>query len=96
MVPYEVKGFISDLVDDGIIPAQFSKEVYDAAEEYFKDVVLIGWGVDDITSRAADRDIALSDDAARNVLETMYHRHDANIGINWDVVDENTDAVLSE
>jgi hypothetical protein len=58
-----------------------------------KGIVAIEWGIEDIRSVIIDRNInfkegkELTDEECFNVLETAVHRHDANDGINWDVLD---------
>jgi len=40
------------------------------------------WHIDDVKEVRPD----LSDDQCREVLQTAKRRHDANIGINWEVL----------
>ena len=47
------------------------------------DWIGILWGIEDVKHVAPH----LSDDQARDVLEMAERRHDATIGINWDVLD---------
>jgi hypothetical protein len=48
------------------------------------------WSVDDVRSRIDDDalDIKADDEDCINILRIMADRHDANIGINWDLMDE--------
>ena len=48
-----------------------------------KDQIAIIWNIDDVKGRAPD----LTDDECRQVLELVERKHDANIGVNWDVLD---------
>lgn len=50
------------------------------------------WHLEDVKSRRPD----LSDDQCREVLTALEHRHDAEIGINWDVIDAIADDLFSE
>ena len=47
------------------------------------DWISIRWHIDDILSMRPD----LTDDQARQVLSYLKRGHDANIGINWDVIE---------
>jgi hypothetical protein len=46
------------------------------------DTIEISWHVDDVKEVRPD----LTNDQAREVLAQAKHRHDASIGINWDVL----------
>lgn len=50
------------------------------------------WQVEDVRSQRPD----LTDDQCRDVLRVIDRRHDANIGINWDVIDVVADMLYPE
>lgn len=95
MIPSQTKEFLASLVDEGIIPEQFVEEVTDLAAEHFKDYIAIGWTTDDILDRAESRGIELSNEQARDILESIARGFDANNGINWDVIDTHTDMEIA-
>lgn len=45
------------------------------------------WQTEDVQSRGKDRGKKITKKQAENILTEMHHRHDANIGYNWDVLD---------
>ena len=45
------------------------------------------WHVDDVLERCEELGITMSRDKALDVLHTIKNRHDANLGINWTVID---------
>lgn len=47
----------------------------------------IFWHVDDITSRAEEKGVELTEQETREIAENISSGHDANIGINWDSID---------
>lgn len=49
--------------------------------------ISIIWSVDDVLEVAPK----LDRDEAMEVLESVLHRHDANIGVNWDVLAYNAE-----
>jgi hypothetical protein len=51
-----------------------------------EDVAAI-WSILDVQYQAKERDLELTDIEAKDILDDMYHNHDATIGINWDVID---------
>lgn len=52
------------------------------------DAVAIIWTVNDIIDYASEiLDTELTLDEAREILSDMHRKHDASIGINWDVVE---------
>lgn len=53
------------------------------------DKISISWGIEDVKSVAED----LTDEECRGVLYLAKRRHDANIGINWDVLSDFADLI---
>lgn len=47
-----------------------------------KQIAII-WSIEDVQGQRPD----LTDEQASNVLQVIEKRHDANFGINWDVID---------
>ncbi len=53
-----------------------------------RDRICICWYIDDILQRAEDTNHKpVTKKKAREILEEMEHRHDANNGITWDTID---------
>jgi hypothetical protein len=50
------------------------------------------WSIDDVKEVADD----LTDEQCREVLRRVEHNHDANIGINWEVLEFHADCVNNE
>ena len=53
------------------------------------------WSVVDLMDRARERHINLSDQQCLEILARVDDGKDANIGINWDVLDSHTDDYLA-
>lgn len=45
------------------------------------------WHVDDVLNRANETDADLTEEQALEILSRVDRKYDANIGINWDVLD---------
>jgi len=60
------------------------------------DTISLKWCVGDVLSQVEGRDKTLSLDQAREVLAIIEHRHDACIGVNWDVIDCHIDMYLDD
>lgn len=54
------------------------------------------WGIDDVQSVAEDMEIELTDKQAERVLHIASKTFDANIGINWGVIESCIDICLNE
>jgi hypothetical protein len=54
--------------------------------EALKDEQLVVWTTADVIGTALDRGIKISVPTARKILEVAVEEHDANNGINWDVL----------
>jgi hypothetical protein len=46
----------------------------------------ITWETDDVLWVAENNDITLTTEQADEILMLLYNKHDANLGINWDVI----------
>lgn len=44
------------------------------------------WSTDDVLIKADEMNIELTESEADTILETLEERHDASIGICWDVI----------
>jgi hypothetical protein len=71
------------------------KALYESQADTEDEISLV-WSTDDVLSRAAERKINLSKDEARSILKDIEDNHNANVGVNWDVIDAQTDHYLGE
>lgn len=55
-----------------------------------QDTISIEWDIDDVLEVRPD----LSADQARQVLQSVKRNHDAEIGVNWDVIQCTADWVF--
>jgi hypothetical protein len=63
-------------------------EAEEAVQRAFNpDWIAEWWHIDDVASQAEDKGQTLTEDECREVLAMVMHRHDCNIGINWEVID---------
>ena len=62
----------------------FGSANYEVREPFDEDdEISIVWHIDDVKEQCN----WLTDDQARDVLHNLKHKHNADIGINWDVID---------
>ena len=61
------------------------------------DTISLEWTTDDVKMQLKNREQEdkLTDDECRNVLYRLLHKHDCDIGVNWDVIDAHIDYELS-
>lgn len=62
-------------------------DVTDVLEEYWDDKIAIVWTVEDIIEYAEDKDIKISEEEAKNILQEILSNQDSEIGVNWSVID---------
>jgi hypothetical protein len=48
--------------------------------------IQIRWSTDDVLMKAEELDIELTEEQADIILGNIERYHDANVGINWDVI----------
>ena len=60
------------------------------------DTIAIYWDIDDVKATAWNMRecINLTDDMARNILADIDRRHDACIGVSWDVIETHIELYL--
>jgi hypothetical protein len=56
----------------------------------------IRWTSEDVADRARERGTDLTEEEAQEVLATAIGRHDASVGINWDVLDAHIDGLVAD
>lgn len=78
----QVEKIVASLDKAGLLTDK--QKARDVLKEAFQDEIHIVWSVGDVQTIAP----SLSDDEARDVLEEVDRRHDAEIGVNWDILRE--------
>lgn len=80
---------IEALVDNNIIDDNEDKRqaVTRILEKKFRDTIFFTWNLDDIYQKAEEMDVELDSNQGGNVLAYLDRNFDANIGINWDIVE---------
>ena len=48
----------------------------------------IGWSTEDVLQRAKDNDVKITEDEANSILLEMQRDYDADVGINWETIDD--------
>lgn len=82
----DAKEYAAELFDFGSADI----DVCDPDEE--DDEISIVWSVGDVKQQCS----WLTDEQARDVLYNLKHKHDACIGINWDVIDVKANILFGE
>jgi hypothetical protein len=54
----------------------------------------IGWSTEDVLQRAKDNDVKLTEDEANSILLEMQRDYDADVGINWETIDDYIDDLV--
>ena len=50
--------------------------------------ISIIWSTEDVLQRAKDNDVKLTEDEANSILLEMQRDYDADVGINWETIDD--------
>lgn len=65
---------------------EVTAEILDDPKEN-KDSISIEWWIDDVHQVAEEMEITISDDEAREILRRIDRKHDANFGVNWEIIE---------
>jgi len=89
MYEHHIIDMIEVLTENGVIAdSEKTKErAKEALDRYWTDRIAIVWHFSDIIDRAEEIGEDITENQALNVLEWLLQEHDANDGINWDVID---------
>lgn len=83
---------INDFKNSKISIEKLEKDIQELAKEEFynqETQVAIPWSIEDIKKDRPD----LTDEECLNVLFVIKEKHDANIGINWEVLEYYADTI---
>ena len=58
--------------------------------------IQIEWSTEDVLQRAKDNDVKLTEDEANSILLEMQRDYDADVGINWETIDDYIDDLVDE
>lgn len=79
---------------------QSTKYVYERAilgyQRRQHGTISIVWGLEDVEGRAKDNGYLLKEGQAQKVLDMLKDKHDCNIGITWDVIDDYLSYIFPE
>jgi uncharacterized protein YlzI (FlbEa/FlbD family) len=90
---------LADAVFDAMGINKYEQD-YPASETTIKVLdskkMVIEWSTDDVMQQASEMEVVITEKQAKDVLSLMDNKHDANIGICWDVIGCWIDHVLAE
>jgi len=72
--------------DEILKMAQLADQHVEHTKKMEKSINII-WNIEDVLEQAKQSNINLTEEQALEILEDVENSHDANIGINWDVLD---------
>ena len=55
--------------------------------DYWDDKIALIWSTEDVISRAKEKGQTISEEEARDILQSVLQHHDCTIGITWDTID---------
>ena len=77
---------IEALIMANIIQSFDKQRALDVARDRLKDEMHVVWNIQDIYDQAEDDGIELDSNQAQEILASLHQKHDASVGINWDVI----------
>jgi hypothetical protein len=88
MNEYMIYDIISELINSHAIRDEEELRIRaeKALRKYGKDKIFETWAIEDVIRCAKDNDKKITKARAREILKKIDHEFDANIGINWDVI----------
>ena len=87
MYDHEIKEMREVLVKAGVLKPK-EKKFIAIMQEYWSDKTAIVWNTDDVHFAVNQNHEVVSEEVARNALQSVLHKHDASIGVSWDTLAE--------
>lgn len=56
----------------------------------------IKWSTEDVLTRAEDMGVTLTEEQGDQILQRVYDNHDADVGVNWVVIDFHIEDFLED
>lgn len=96
----ELEGLVEMALEEAdagmkVVPAETIERIHNLDWSLRDDAVAFWWATEDVIGRALESNQAVTEEQAQDILNNMHRRHDANMGISWDVIDIYTDMELS-
>jgi len=89
----KIRGLEHDIQNENGSSAYSHVEQYEHEINAGRSIAVI-WSISDVQMQAEIDGIELSDEQAVAVLQNIEQRHDAEVGVNWDVISIHIDAYL--
>ena len=85
MYSYLIENQVKALNEAGLI--QDTEAANKVLTEFWKDKIANVWSFEDVISRAEENGQEITKEQAIEVLQTILHKFDATVGINWTTID---------
>lgn len=93
MHDHHLVDMVDGLVKAGVVAEADTEKAKAVFDEYWEDKIALTWTTEDVIELAKHHGIIVTEEQARYVLMTTFRRHDATIGVNWDVLDFHIDGL---
>lgn len=87
MYNFHIEEMISKLIGKNIIQEINQQEAIETLQNYWDGKIAIVWSAQDIMNRAEDNDIDITEEQAKDILNSILEKHDCEQGITWDTID---------
>jgi hypothetical protein len=67
---------------------EVARHMFDCGQGKHSVIAVSIWTVEDVFTMAEKMEAALTVKEAEEILEEVHRKQDANIGINWDVIEQ--------
>lgn len=78
----QIAEMVKSLTNAGLVPPERKEDAKVVLAAYWTDQIALTWTVNDVLDVCP----GLTEEEARHVLWEARHKHDASIGVNWDVL----------
>jgi hypothetical protein len=87
MYEHNISGMATKISDGLDLDKEQEERVREILNAYWSDRIAIPWSLDDVYQAAERMEVPLDSNQAQEVLAKLVKKHDASVGINWDVIE---------
>lgn len=87
MYHYHLREMVVKLIEAGLVDLDTAHQAKEVLASYWEDKIASVWSVEDVEMVAEERGRPITRKFARRVLKYAHEEHNAEVGINWAVLE---------
>ncbi len=96
MYVFQINKMVEQLIKARVVHPADQEKASKVLSKYWQDSIAVTWTIDDVIDHAKELGKSkVTKKQAREVLAYVMKKHDATVGINWDMIGQGVNHVMS-